>query len=250
MRSVRSHFEYLEKELQGSPYQVLLGKLQRKHIFLRSFRTWADVVAFMRSGTSTDPRKDEILRPIFEAHSEDRDPRWRTLLLVIFSPALESIHFKKRGWDPDADERWQNVIWAFLQVVCRIDVNRRHQRLVQKIFNDTVHRLYDEYERVWRRAEREVSPENMDIEAVADLVGLDLEDIDGRIGREMEIERLREHLDAGRISEADFLLIVGSRVYGRPLVDYARDAGLDYQLAKKRRQRAEAVIRRFEKKIQ
>lgn len=33
--------------------------------------------------------------------------------------------------------------------------------------------------------------------------------------------------------------------YGKSVADYAREAGMNYQVAKKGRQRAEAVIRRF-----
>lgn len=247
MRSERNDRERLEQELQGSAYQTLLGKLQRKHLFLRRFRTWSDVIAFMRNGTSTDPRKDEVLRPIFEAHSEDEDPRWRAVLLAIFWPGLESIHFQKRGWDADPDERWQNITWTFLQVLCRVDVKRRPDRLVQKVFNDTVHHLHDEYRRIWNRTNREVTAEPEEIDALAGGVeGIDFAGIELREAQEIEIERLREHLDAGRITEADFLLLIGTRVYGKSVADYAREAGLDYQVAKKRRQRAEAVIRRFE----
>ena len=76
----------------------------------------------MRSGTSKDPRKDEVLRPILPAHAEDEDPRWRTILLAIFWPGLESIHFRKTRLGSDPDERWQTIVWTFLQVFCRIDV--------------------------------------------------------------------------------------------------------------------------------
>jgi len=95
----------LEQELQTDDYQHLLGRLQRNELFFQQFGTWADVIAFMRSGTSSDPRKDDILRPIFEAHTEDQDSRLRAVLLVIFWPGLESIHFQKRGWDPDPHEQ-------------------------------------------------------------------------------------------------------------------------------------------------
>ncbi len=247
MRSERKDREQLEQELQGSAYQALLNQLQRTHPFFRHFRSWADVIAFMRDGTSTDPRKDDILRPIFEAHAQDGDPRWRTILLVIFWPGLESLHFQKRGWDPDPDERWQNMIWTFLQVLCRIDVRRRPDRLVQKVYNDTVHRLHDEYRRVWKCADREVTAGPQEIEALAGgAEGIDTSGIELREAQEKEIERLRQHREAGRITEADFLLLVGTRVYGQSVADYARGAGLDYQVVKKRRQRAEAVIRRFE----
>ena len=54
-------------------------------------------------------------------------------------------------------------------------------------------------------------------------------------------------MDAGRITTADGLLLIGTRVYGTSVADYARDTGVAYQVAKKRRQRAEAAIGRFEK---
>jgi len=240
--------ERLEQELKNEKYQRLLMKLHREEPFLRQFRTWADVIAFMRNGTSQDPRKDEVLRPIFEAHSEDEDPRWRAILMAIFWPGLESIHFQKRGWDADVHERWQNITWTFLQVLCRIDVKRRPDRLVQKVYNDTVHHLHDEYRRAWNRSSREFTAEPDEIDALAGGVeGIDFAGIELREAQEIEINRLREHLEANRITEADFLLLIGTRVYGKSVADYAREAGLDYQVAKKRRQRAEAVIRRFEK---
>ncbi len=75
----------------------------------------------------------------------------------------------------------------------------------------------------------------------------DVECIDfARIELREAQERLREHLNAGRITEADFLLLIGTRVYGKSVADCARETGLDYQVAKKRRQRAEAAIGRFE----
>ncbi|MFH1689272.1 MAG: hypothetical protein ABIE42_03435 [Candidatus Eisenbacteria bacterium] len=242
--------ERLEEELQSDEYQELIQDLRRDEPFLRRFRTWADVIAFMRNGTSTDPRKDEVLRPIFRAHREDQDPRWRTILLTMFWPGLESISHKKRHWDEDSDELWQNVVWTFLRVVCRLDVNRRPARLVQKVVNDTIHHLHDEYRRRWDRMDRELAADPDEIESLAGGAdGIDVEAIDLRQAHEREVSRLREHLDAGRIAESDFLLLVGTRLYGQSVAEYARRANLDYQVAKKRRQRAEAVIRRSEKEM-
>jgi len=90
-----------------------------------------------------------------------------------------------------------------------------------------------------------VDPEEIDALA-GGVEGIDFAGIELREAQEIEINRLREHFEADRITEADFLLLIGTRVYGKSVADYAREAGLDYQVAKKRRQRAEAVIRRFE----
>ena len=49
-------------------------------------------------------------------------------------------------------------------------------------------------------------------------------------------------MEAGRITEADFLLLVGTRLYRQSIAEYARSVGVNTEAAKKRRQRAEAAI--------
>jgi hypothetical protein len=242
--------ERLEQEIQSKEYQELLTNLQPSFPFLKRFGTWTEAISFMRVGSSRDPRKDEILRPIFQSHADDSDPRWRTILMIIFWPAMKSIHVKKRHWDDDADELWSNIVWTFLKVICRVDVKRRPNRLVQKVYCETVHHLYDEYQRIWKCAKREPALDSSEIEALAGADdGIDLEAIDLRMAHEREVARLQGHFDAGRISEADFLLLVGTRLYGQSIAEYARGVGLKTETAKKRRQRAEAAIHRYEKKL-
>jgi hypothetical protein len=239
----------LEQELQTGEYQNLLRRLQKKEPFFRQFRTWVDVIAFMRNGTSTDPRKDEVLRPILTAHAADQNHRWRTILLALFWPGLRSIQAKKRYWDKDdPDELWQRIYWAFHQSVCRIDVARSRDRLVQGIYNATIHRLHDDYRREWLHAEREAATDPEELIAMAGVCeGIDFEGINLREACRKNIDRLRGHLRAGRITEADFLLLIGTRLYGQKISDYARGVGLKIETAKKRRQRAEAAIRRHDK---
>jgi hypothetical protein len=203
----------------------------------------------MRAGTSRDPRKDDVLRPIFRAHREDQDPRWRTILTVIFWPALRSIYRRRRTWDRERDELGQTLYWIFLQVLHRVDVAKRPDRLVQKVLNDVHHQLYEEYARRWKREEWETQVDADEFEDLAGGVdGIDMTGIELRDAQEKAIRRLRAHLDAGRISESDFFLIVGTRIYGRPLNELASENGLDYQLVKRRRLRAEAAIRRVDGK--
>jgi hypothetical protein len=244
----QDEYKQLLHELQQDDYQELLTGLKQTWRFLGRFGTWANVVAFMRAGTSDDPQKDKVLRPILRAHQQDGDHRWRTILLVIFWPGLRSLFWQKAHWDPNHRERWGRVVWTFLEVVCRLDPRRRSRRLVQKLINDTVHHLHRAYRRDWD--ETEFAPP-MDPDLLEALAGgvehVDFAIIDERDAQEAEIKRLRAHVDAGRISEADFLLLVGTRVYGQPLADYVREHGLNYEAAKKRRLRAEAAIRRPER---
>lgn len=236
--------ERLQREIQGEDYRELLEIVQRTETTAATFSAWEDVVRFMHDAGGESSPKDAILRTIFRAHRKDSDPRWRTLLLVMFWPALESIHWKKRHWDADPEERWQNLVWTFLRVVCKIDPDRRPERLPTKIVNDTIHHFWDEYRRVLERAKRELP---MDEESLVDLAGgnddIDYAGINLSMERRAHVERLRAHVAYGNLNNADFLLLVGTRVYGEALADYARRQGIGYQTAKKRRQRAEAAIR-------
>jgi len=240
-------YRRLQREIEGEEYAALLQRLQCREPVLRRFSSWSDFIAFMREGESDGPLKEEALLAILEAHAADRDPRWRAILLAVFWPGLDSIFNRKKRWDADADERWQNVQWAFLQTVCRLDVRRRTDRLVQRLVSGTIHRLHDEYRRVWRLNGRETATDPEQLEELLDGgEELDFDAMDLRAKQEAEIKRLREHADAGRISEADFLLLVGTRVYGKTAAQYARETGISCDLARKRRLRAEAAIRRAE----
>jgi hypothetical protein len=201
----------------------------------------------MHNGSAREPLKDEVLRPIFEAHAKTGDRGWRTVLLAIFRPGLESLHRRKRMWDRNQDELWSNIYWTFQQVTCRIDVARRPSRLVQKVINDVIHYLYQHYLPEWKRQEREVEPDEKELVALASvLYDLAQHDFELRDVCEIEIERLQRFVKRGHIRQVDCDLILGTRLYGKSLRACAQEAGLTYEAAKKRRQRAEARIRRRE----
>ena len=181
---------------------------RRTHRFLRRFQRWADVVAFMRQGTSTDPRKDEVLRLIFEA------PRPREGPALAGDPHGDFLAWTRVHPRPEAAlgpgpgralaERDLDLLAGPLP-----DRRGRAARtaLSRRSFNDTVHHLHDEYRRAWSRTSREITADAEEIDALAggvegiDFAGIELREVQG-----IEITRLRAHMDAGRITEADFRL--------------------------------------------
>ena len=241
----------LERELLTPQYQAMLQALQDRVPLFRQFDTWAEVLAFMRAGTSKDPKKDEILRPIFEAYDRDGDPSWQTILLVIFWPGLLSIYHKKQKWDENSGDQWSNVTCVFMQVINRVKVQERLSGFVQKVYNDTIHHLYKDYQRSWNQATQEIATIPWEIEdLVGEVDGFDhesvfLDCIYVEEVYELEKSRIRQCWYEGRISEADFHLVVGTRLYGQSLADYARNTGQNYEAIKKQRQRVDAKIGRF-----
>jgi hypothetical protein len=116
---------------------------------------------------------------------------------------------------------------------------------VQWIVNRVFHALHDDYQREWDRAAREAATDP------EDLAGRAIEDEREAAAAELWVEQesriafLKAQHAAGRIGDADFLLLVGIHVYGQSLADYARKAGLSYEAAKKRHQRAMRAIGQF-----
>ena len=238
--------QHLEWELQGSHYRESLQLLQGEELLLQQFETWSDFIAFMREGVSDDPHKQKALLAILKAHAQDQDPRWRAILLATFWPGLESIFNHKADWDADQQQRWQNVQWAFLQTICRLNISRRSDHLVKRIIQGSVHRLHEEYRRDRKHMDSQLPTEPEQFEQMIGGEEIDFEAMDLRLWQETEIKRLRVYVEAGCISEADFLLLVGTRVYGKSAAQYAREIGISSGLARKRRQRAEAAIRSFQ----
>jgi len=231
--------ESLKREIEGC--QHLLGQLKATEPFFDRFETWTEVIEFMQQGKARDPNKDLVLRCILHAHAEDQDHQWRTILLVMFYPALDKLHFQKREWDTDQEDMWHNHVWSFLMTVCQLDFENCEQGLVQKLINQTAYLIRDEYRRLHTQLEREITTSSEDLEHLSGGVqGIDLDAIELRELQEVEIARLQTHLDAGTINDTEFLLLAATRIYGQSLTDYARKAGIPYQNAKKRRLRAEA----------
>lgn len=202
----------------------------------------------MRQGSSRDTRKDLILRPILESHHACPDARWVEILLLIFWPGLHSIIGKMRGRDPDLDALWTNVEWAFTRVIYGLDPAQRASGLAQKIYNDTAHYIRKEYAVQEQRWKCQVSTESPEVDKL--LAGDDpgIADFELRDERDGQSRWLYERCHKGVISEEDRDLIDWTIVYGEPLADYCRRAGITYEVAKKRRQRALRKLREHEKK--
>ena len=244
-------YRTLERQLRGTAHEEFLREIRSCHPLLRGFGAWAEVVTFMRKGSSGDPRKDIVLRVIFESRQGEGDRRWQTVLLVLFWPALRAIHRQKSHWDEgNDDDRWQNVLCAFLATISRIDVEKRSDQLASRIYNGTVNRLYRAYARDWICLERECElPEEDSGDLELGEECLELAAVDVFDEKEWEIKKLRQYREDGIITEAELYLAIGTRVYGAALAEYARERELPYETVKKRSQRLDAKIRRCEKKL-
>lgn len=235
--------QQVNREIGGDDYRPLLERLRKAEPLLRRFDSWSEVVAFMQQGRSGDPGKDAILSAILRSRPVGRDRQVQTVLLAIFWPGLAAIHLRRRGWDPDPDERWQNILCAFLRVIRSRNTARRREGLACKVISNTVHRLHDLYQVRWGHEEKESPGVPEDELRSAENPGLrriEIQDF-----KEAVIRELREYLRRGKINALDFQVLLETKVHGLSLLDYAKCIGLPLATVKKRRQRAERRIRRW-----
>jgi hypothetical protein len=278
LERIRLEGKCLERKLAQPAYQILLENLQENHSVFQPFPTWGAVLGFMNEKRQQELWEDQILRPIFQAYRKDNDPRWQEILLALFWPKLELIHRWKNHWDRcDPDRLWQNIHCTFLHIIEQMDVDQRRERLVQKVRNDIIHRVYEEYERTWQWEKRHVEyveepmeaneidpyllrmplasdkpssarekPRNRPLDPKMAATDPDLVNIELRNTQQAAVQWLEEFAQTRKIRKADVQLYIGTQIYGKPLAECAEEYKLTYEAAKKRCQRMREKIRQWE----
>ena len=170
----------------------------------------------MRGGTSDDARKDQILlsysRRIARTKTRGGGDSPGDLLADWIQSTAERAGTRRR-------RAWQNVLWVFLRVVLHVRSVKRPSRWSES------HQRYcpRPYEGIasggiTRNAHGPRRPASWPAAMTTSTMSGSI--FAWRRGGE---ERPGKLLNAGLIEEDGFLLIVGTRVYGKSMADYARD---------------------------
>jgi hypothetical protein len=224
---------------------------------LSAIADWTNVLEFISSKPVTDPGSDLLIRAIFLARRRQlnnqpvdsielrrqADGYWKTVFTVVFARALAFLHRKKaRHWDRDPSDLWSNVLLAFLEAVDKFDVTQGSNRIGKKILNSSYHKLYQGYVRKWRYESKIQVGENSNhfLDHGAMSIGYAIVDLRDAIRTNLELLRRAYH--EGRLTKIEFDLIRRTRLSTIGLKEAAALAGISYELARKRRQRAEAAI--------
>lgn len=259
----------LERELSTGEYQEMLKDLKTTNPFLRRFANWQEMLTVISELPPKSVVKDEFLRPIYAAIAEDDDPRWRDILLVIFWPCMESIYIHMLFRDEDTDALWTSVQWAFFEAICGVDLGRRRDWLAKKILNDAYHNIrrgYSEQEANRARCvpldvaewaeerkdeggdedddRRSKAPDSPMAEPDREIARFEARDTIDGLKRQ-----LWQEVEAGRLREVDYYLLVGTEIYRKTIADCAGKLGITPEAAKKRRQRAIHIFERVRKQL-
>lgn len=206
---------------------------------------WSNVRAILRAlGVKTEAA-DPVLRPLIQMlQAADGGESAGIALYIFWFPISATC---RRFWRlDDPDRLFSQATWDLLRAIHQIDLNCRMSRIGMKIVNDVTHGV-----RAWYRREQKRFPalivEDDEPDPYEELHSHYGEHLiaEQLIDRAWTVARLRALAEAGAISRADFQILLGCYVYGRPLEEMARHLGVEYQAAKKRRQRAVKKLEEF-----
>ena len=241
-----AEWEAIKDELQTEGCRALLANIAASCPEFQTFQSWAAAAMHIHALPADSSEKDQLLSGVFLAIQSHGTAGYQAVLLALFWPELRSLYRKKRRWDKNPESRWVNAVWAFLHAVDRFDPEARTSGISRKLINDTDHELYRIYKAEWDllEIERPTAPDEIlnqhDRPEEASLLAAAPES-----PRDFAIANLRSNLESGRIDQLDFQLIFESRVQGKSLEACAADAGVSYQAAQRRRNRAEVLIQKF-----
>lgn len=233
----------LEKEIGSEVYRKSFQQVKATCRDLEAFDDWREVIIFAKSRRVEEAAKDALLDELLLRTSCSRSPNISAVLILMFWNRLYGLVLRCKSWDHDGEELWHNLLLQFLQSIETFGGGRQVEHVMRWICNRTRYRLHEMYQKRWAVEAQEDCYPSLKLERLAGSA-LDpaFAKIENRDEFETAVRSFHRHVEEGRLSETDFLILVATRFYGLPLKDYARDTGLDYEMAKKRKQRAEARL--------
>ena len=239
--------QHLHRELESESAKTHLGALKRHHPSLERHATWRALIKTMHD-PSVDPKtKDNVLAILVGAQQEGPHPILGAALLLVFHPGLCRLLGRHRPSDPDAHEVWGEIHLGFLEAVQAVDVDLHAGRIARAIIRSTHNRVKLTFDRRFafdrRRREHDFDLDERP-SAAADRA---MDEVERRDVFETYARLFRAACDAGVIDTDELHLVAGTIIYDRPLADYARKNGGNYEALKKRRQRALRAFRAWRK---
>lgn len=214
------------------------------------FTSWNEVRHWVEARDIGGVEADRALRPVLHMAQQAMDETWHDTLLVLFWRRLAQISAWLSAVEVDRSERDSQIVWAFLKVLQRVNLQLRPAHIGRKITNDTAHDVRLHFAQP-RGELKTIDPILTEEERALGWVGAKEPGVEDPGFASVEMERDRELATAqlmalaarGRIARADALILIGCHLYGHSLQEMAAELGLPYETVKRRRQRAAQYLR-------
>lgn len=222
----------LEREIEKESFKTMFGEIKARNPILLEFHSPRCLIEFMHTEKENYEKKDGIIHALIREYQNNNRSLAPLIMLILF-PALEAIYFSKARKGMNDEELKGEISWAFLKTLWDYPLQNRPRKIAINLKMDTLHRVSEWGKKEWRfkNQHEQFDEDHEPVDPNAD--SAESEDIKSL---------LSVLLKQGIITEAEYYLIIATRVYGQELKDYAREHGANFDAIRKRRQRAEAKI--------
>jgi hypothetical protein len=249
---------WVDDTLTTTEFTAFFHQLRERVRELQTFESVQTLLSALQRNGATAAEKDNFLLALIREYQTRPDVNLNALFLAIFRPVLARLYGSMVKGTVDGDGLWNDLTWALLSEVSEYPIERRPDKVPANVGFGVLKRLS-------RWSEREAwyilfqsdpdEPDRTEFDYNGLLGGAfehpnelfagrgdpdtppDPDDTD-----RME-QLLRAFLRRGVITVDAFYILVGTRVCGQSVKEYAAQKSLSYPATRKRRSRAEKAIR-------
>jgi len=224
-----------ESYIRNPEVRVLFLKFQDMGGHFRAFENLEAFILFMeKPSPESYSEKDACLWAVVR-HIQISEERTAglSLLTYLMSKGLQAILRDMIRYGMEPRDAWSDLWWKFLETALTYPLERRRKKVAVNLLLDTRHRVFG-----GRITE-------MSRSSMIDELEENVASIEARFDDPLyqNAHRLIEGESLVGVDDRDIALVVASRVYAQDLHDLAKESGLSYEAVRKRRQRAEKVIK-------
>lgn len=250
----------LRGRLETPYFGALLHQIRRNDPSLPERNSWFEIMPTCDGSTRADDHTGLYLGAAWQSYHDDGNPGWLTVLLALFWSRLLLVWRRHLAKSDDPDLLWITILESLIDAIRETRPPEPGCSPWAQLWLATETRLRSRLRPLWaekcraRRSALQIrrpkgkEPVATEVQDLADPHSHDcFREVEEGIDRQRREQALRYCLQRGWIGEAEYALLLGLLIYGGSLRAYAEKRGLDYELLKKRNQRARRKLERRRK---
>lgn len=231
---IKKEFDFV---LNDKSTHELFECMQGENHFVQHFADMTEFISFMNDSSdhNYDLKDNSMLMIIKKIQANENKTTGFNLSTYLLAPGLQQILSQVASYKDELMDDWLNLWAEFSNSLLEYPIELRPRKVAANLLHDTRHRILVIKKQEMTRITQTELIEDFDYAIPPDTTS----------PYSKFAALLIEGIDTVSLSDIDLYLVTASRVYDKSLKELADHLGIEYNSARKRRQRAEKRIREY-----